>query len=119
LPYLRLLERLLASVPGAVAALLLDPNGEVVVEAGAQADRDRHRLIGAYQGLALAAAVRATARHDVGTIGCLVCRYAAASLILRPLRDGYYLLVSLDPRANLGRAIHFSAEAKVGLDAEL
>jgi predicted regulator of Ras-like GTPase activity (Roadblock/LC7/MglB family) len=116
-PYLRLLERLLASVPGAQAALLLDPNGEVVVEAGAQLIR--HRLIGAYQGIALATARKAIERYEVGPLACLVCRYASASLILRPLRDGYYLLVSLAPEANLGRGIHFSAEAQAGLDAEL
>jgi predicted regulator of Ras-like GTPase activity (Roadblock/LC7/MglB family) len=117
LPYLRLLERLLASVPGALAALLLDPNGEVVVEAGAELDR--HRLIGAYQAIALAATRKANERYDVGPLGCLVCRYASASLILRPLRDGYYLLVSLAPEANLGRGLHFSAEAQAGLDDEL
>jgi predicted regulator of Ras-like GTPase activity (Roadblock/LC7/MglB family) len=119
LPYLRLLEQLLASVPGALAALLLDPNGEVVVESGPGLDRDRHRLIGAYQGIALEAARKAVARYDVGAIACLVYRYAAGSLILRPLRDGYYLVVALGPEANLGRGIHFSAEAKTDLDAEL
>jgi hypothetical protein len=119
LPYLRILERLLASVPGALAALLLDANGEVVVDAGPRVDRDRHRLIGAYQGIALAAAQRAISRHDVGTIGCIVCRYAGATLILRPLLDGYYLLFALTPAAHLGRGLHFSAECKVDLDAEL
>jgi predicted regulator of Ras-like GTPase activity (Roadblock/LC7/MglB family) len=119
LPYLRLLERLLASVPGALAALLLDQNGEVVVDAGPQVDRQRHRLIGAYQGIALAAARRGIARHDVGAIGSIVCRYAFATIILQPLRDGYYLLVALAPTANLGRGLHFSAEIGAELDAEL
>ena len=119
MPYLRLLERLLASVPGAKAALLLDANGEVVVEAGPSVDRDRHRLIGAYQGLALSTAQKAIERYDVGGIGCLVFRYAAGSLILRPLRDGYYLVMSLTPEASLGRGIHFSAEIVKDLDAEL
>jgi predicted regulator of Ras-like GTPase activity (Roadblock/LC7/MglB family) len=119
LPYLRLLEQLLASVPGALAALLLDPNGEVVVEAGPRLDRDRHRLIGAYQGIALQTAQQATQRYEIGGIACLVCRYTSASLILRPLRDGYYLVVSLTPEANLGRGIHFSAATGVELDAEL
>ena len=119
MPYLRLLEQLLASVPGALAALLLDANGEVVVDAGPRVERDRHRLIGAYQGLALSALRQATLPYDVGGIRCLVFRYAAGTLILRPLRDGYYLVMSLAPEANLGRAIHYSAEIGVDLDAEL
>lgn len=119
MPYLRLLEQLLASVPGSMAALLLDPNGEVVVESGPGLDRERHRLIGAYQGIALDAARKATARYDVGPIDCLVYRYATGSVVLRPLRDGYYLVFALSPEANLGRGIHFSAVAKVDLDSEL
>ena len=119
MPYLRLLERLLASVPGALAALLLDANGEVVVDAGPRVERDRHRLIGAYQGLALSALRQATVPYDVGGIRCLVFRYAAGTLILRPLRDGYYLVMSLAPQANLGRGIHFAAEIGADLDAEL
>jgi predicted regulator of Ras-like GTPase activity (Roadblock/LC7/MglB family) len=118
-PYLRLLERLLASVPGALAALLLDANGEVVVEAGPRVDRDRHRLIGAYQGLALSTFQKATERYDVGGIGCLVFRYKTGTLVLRPLRDGYYLVMALAPEASLGRGIHYSAEIQQSLDAEL
>lgn len=119
MPYLRLLERLVASVPGALAALLLDANGEVVVEAGPRVDRDRHRLIGAYQGLALSTFQKATERYDVGGIGCLVFRYKAGTLVLRPLRDGYYLVMSLAPEAILGRGIRTSAEIQKSLDAEL
>ncbi len=119
MPYLRLLEQLLASVPGCVAALLLDPYGEVVVEAGPQDHRYRHRLIGAYQGLSLAAARQATERWQAGAISCLVCRYTSWSLILRPLRDGYYLVMALAPDANVGRGIQFSAHTGAELDAEL
>ena len=119
MPYLRLLERLRASVPGALSALLLDANGEVVVEAGPRVERDRHRLIGAYQGLALSALRQATLPYDVGAIRCLVFRYTAGSLILRPLRDGYYLVMSLAPEASPGQGIHFAAEIGAELDAEL
>jgi hypothetical protein len=106
-------------VPGSRAALLLDPNGEVVVEAGPLEERDRHRLIGAYQGIALMTARQATDRYDAGRIGCLVCRYAQASVILRPLRDGYYLVMSLAADASLGRAVYVSAATQASLDAEL
>ena len=117
MPYLALLERLLRSVAGAQAALLLDAEGEVVVEAGAR--DERHRLIAAYHGIALATAQKATARYSVGAIRHIVCRYSWGNVILCPLKDGYYLLVSLSPDASLAKGVHYSAFAQEGLDAEL
>jgi len=107
----------LRSVPGAEGALLLDPEGEVVVEAGAR--DERHRLIGAYQGLTLSTVRRANERHEAGAIAHVVCRHAAGTLILCPLRDGYYLVVSLSPEASLGRGLFHSGLARERLDAEL
>jgi len=116
-PYLVVLQRLLQAVAGAQAALLLDSQGEVVVEAGAH--DDRHRLIGAYHGIALAMVQRATERYDVGSLHHILCRYAWGSVILRPLKDGYYLLVSLTPAASLAAGVHHSARAQEILNAEI
>jgi predicted regulator of Ras-like GTPase activity (Roadblock/LC7/MglB family) len=117
MPYQRLLAKLLAAVSGSQAALLLDAQGEVVVEAGLQ--DERHRLIAAYQGISLATAQRTSSRYGVGDIGYLVCRYASGSVILRPLKDGYYLVVSLAAEAQLPRAVHHSALAQEALNVEL
>ncbi len=80
---------------------------------------DRHRLIGAYQGIALSTAQRTTERSDVGALHLVVCRYKGGSVILRPLKDGYYLLVSLLPAASLAAGVHFSARAQQSLNAEI
>src|SRR6185295_1928958 len=56
MPYARILQDLLQSVPGARAALLLDSEGEVVVQVGAR--DERHRLIAAYQGITLGSVLR-------------------------------------------------------------
>src|SRR5258706_3714973 len=108
MPYQSLLDGLVRSVDGAQGALLLDAMGEVVMESGA---RDyRHRLIGAYQGIALAAAERMRNRHAVGAIQYVLGCYANGHVILRPLKDGYYLVVSIGAEANVGQAVHRSAE---------
>jgi len=117
LPYLLILERLLAAIAGARAALLLDPNGEVVVEAGAK--DVRHRLIGAYQGIALSAARRATSRHEVGSIVQFCCRYAGGAVVLTSLKDDYYLIVLLAPEASLAVGLWHSASARDALNVEL
>ena len=117
MPFQALLERLVDSVDGAQGAVMMDASGEVVFEAG---DRDeRHRLIGAYQGIALVRLKNAEERGEIGGIRHLYCRYSAGQVILRPLKDGYYLVVSLAPDANVGQALFRSAETRERLDAEL
>jgi predicted regulator of Ras-like GTPase activity (Roadblock/LC7/MglB family) len=115
--YLASLESLIASVKGAQAALLLDSEGEVVVEAGHE--QWRHRLIGAYEGIALAEMRRIVERHHMGAFDYVLRRHAGGSVILRPLKDGYYLMVSLSPDAAVAEGVHYSAQTKVALEADL
>jgi predicted regulator of Ras-like GTPase activity (Roadblock/LC7/MglB family) len=117
MPYRMLLESLVGSVHGAQAALLLDGAGEVVVEAGER--EDRHRLIGAYQGIALATAQRTLARLAGGDLRYLLWRYEAGHVIVRPLKDEYYLVISLASDGDLARGIHRSAETQERMNQEL
>jgi predicted regulator of Ras-like GTPase activity (Roadblock/LC7/MglB family) len=112
-----LLDGLVSSVRGAEAALLLDSEGEVVIEAGAR--NPRHRLIGAYQGIALSTARRTGARYASGAIHYILCRYAWGHVLMRPLKDGYYLVVALSPDGNVGQGLHRSAQVQERLNAEL
>jgi predicted regulator of Ras-like GTPase activity (Roadblock/LC7/MglB family) len=116
-PYLAVLERLLKAIRGAQGALMLDHLGEVVVEAGAR--DERHRLIGAYQGIALATAERTTERYAIGKVSHIVCRYLWATVILRPLKDGYYLILSMAPDASLADGLRYSAVAQEQMNDEL
>jgi len=79
------------------------------VQAGAS--DERHRLIGIYQGIVLAAARRAL-RPLSGDIRYVLTRYEAETLILRPLRDGYYVVVSLEPGADVPLGVYRSAAAQ-------
>lgn len=111
------LEDLVRAARGAEAALLLDSEGEVVVEAGVQLERNR--LIGAYQGLALSAVRGVIERCGTGMLGYIVRRHAGGTVILRPLKDGYYLVVSLAPDAAVGPVIYESQRTEERLNAEL
>jgi hypothetical protein len=89
---------------------MLDDTGEVVAEAGTS--DERHRLIGIYQGIVLAAARRALGRLPAGDIQYLLTRYEEHTLILRPLRDGYYVVVTLGRGADVARGLRRSATAQ-------
>ena len=117
MPYKAILERLVGSVQGIQAALLLDAHGEVVVEAGESGERQR--LIGAYQGIALARVRQLEGRYATGEIRHILCRYSGGHVILRPLKDGYYLMVALGPQANVGLGLHRSAESQERMNEAL
>jgi predicted regulator of Ras-like GTPase activity (Roadblock/LC7/MglB family) len=116
-PYQSLLDGLVRDVSGALGALLLDATGEVVVQAGA--NDERHRLIGAYQGIALQRAQTTHDRLEVGAIDHILCRYASGHVILRPLKDGYYLVMSLSPGANVGQGLWRSALVRDRMNDEI
>ena len=117
MPYLKILEALLAGLPGSQAAILLDSQGELVVEAG---DKDpRHRLIGAYLGIALLRLQRTGAEYPVGPVTLLFSRYTTGQIVLSPLKDGYYLVLCLSREASLPRGAYLLTRAAVEMNQEL
>jgi predicted regulator of Ras-like GTPase activity (Roadblock/LC7/MglB family) len=117
LPYRRIIEALLARVPGARTALLLDAQGEVVVGAGDLGERER--LIGAYEGIALGMATRTATRFKAGAVRSLVWRHEGGSIVVSTLRDGYYLVLSLGPAALVPAAVRRAEEAGQRLEDEI
>jgi predicted regulator of Ras-like GTPase activity (Roadblock/LC7/MglB family) len=117
MPYQVLLDGLVRSIDGVRGALLLDGEGEVVVQAGERGERPR--LVGAYQGIALAQVRRTHARLSSGTIEYVLGRYAWGHVIVRPLKDGYYLVLSLGPGASVSRGLYRSADLQRRINAWL
>jgi predicted regulator of Ras-like GTPase activity (Roadblock/LC7/MglB family) len=95
----------------------MDATGEPVLGAGAGDDRDA--LLAAYQGIALARVRRFADRFGWGTLRYVVSRHQAGHVLLRPLRDGYYLVLTLGPDADVGRSVHVSALTQERMDQEL
>jgi predicted regulator of Ras-like GTPase activity (Roadblock/LC7/MglB family) len=117
MPYQALLDELVRTLDRVDSALLLDASGELVVGSGSE--KARHRLIGAHQGIALEQAQRTAERYALGDLRCLVWRHSSGAVIVRPLRDGYYLVVSLGPEADVARGLHRSADVQERLNAAL
>jgi predicted regulator of Ras-like GTPase activity (Roadblock/LC7/MglB family) len=115
--YQVILDDLQRRMAGSRGVLLLDVAGEVVLESG---NRDeRLRLIGAYQGIALAGARKASERYSTGEIEYMLWRYEHGSVILRPLKDGYFLVMNLASDVLPAQALLLSAEAQERLNEAL
>ena len=89
----------------------------MVAEAGAP--DERHRLIGIYQGIVLSAARRALPSVVTGEIDHVVSRYEQGIVILRPLRDEYYMVLSLQPGSDVPRGLRRSAAAQAQMNEAL
>ncbi|HLA75956.1 MAG TPA: roadblock/LC7 domain-containing protein [Vicinamibacteria bacterium] len=117
MPFQALLDGLVRGLPGARSALLMDATGELVLAAGAR--DDRHALLAAYQGIALAQVRRVSDRLGWGTLRYVLSRHQGGHVVLRPLRDGYYLVLTLGRAAEVGRCVHASALTQERMDQAL
>jgi predicted regulator of Ras-like GTPase activity (Roadblock/LC7/MglB family) len=116
-PYAAILEGLIRSVDRVEGALMLDGTGELVVAAGSA--QMRHRLIGAYQGIVLTQVQRTALRHALGGVRYMLWRHGGGTVIVRPLKDGYYLVVSVGPDGDVARGLHRSADVQERLNEAL
>jgi predicted regulator of Ras-like GTPase activity (Roadblock/LC7/MglB family) len=116
-PYKAILDELVRSVDRVEGALLLDGMGELVIAAGSA--EMRHQLIGAYQGIVLGQAQRMAGRHLLGNVRYLLWRHGGGTVIVRPLKDGYYLVVSVAPEGDVARGLHRSAAVQERLNEQL
>lgn len=117
MPYRRILEKLLARVRGSISALLLDAQGELVVGAGVL--DEKQRLIGAYAGISLGMALRSAERQSAGKTLHLLWRHERGTVVLCPLKDGYYLVMSLGPDALVSAGVRHAEVAGRLLDLEI
>lgn len=86
----------------------------MVAEAGPR--DERHRLIAIYQGIVLSAARRALRTQVAGEIQYVLSRYEAGIVIVRPLRDEYYVVVSLRPGSDVRAGLRRSAAAQARMN---
>lgn len=104
MPFPQLLGRLVRSVDGAQGAILMDQDCEYVWLEGSL-DPYHHKLMGAYQGILLMQMASTARRRGWTEPDRLVTGYEKAQFITRTLKSGYFLVLSLRPGGNVGRAL--------------
>ena len=102
-----ILDELLATTSGAFAAIFLDFEGETV-QLVCDRDISDHdlRIIGAYQGIFLNQLRALCTKANIGTPHRYKIEFKETMVLSSDLKDGYYLVLLLDVRANEGMAWH-------------
>lgn len=115
-----ILHELVATTRGALAALFLDWEGETV-ELVCEHDLSDHdlRIVGAYHGIFLTELRRLCAAADAGQPDRFKLEFAKAKFLSCDLKDGYYLVLLVDPSAVEGLAWRQLAACREKLLAEM
>src|SRR6187431_2348563 len=100
-----ILNELLATTPGALAALFLDYEGETV-DLVCDRDLSDHdlRIIGAYQRIFFTRLDGIARRFDGGAPSRMKLEFAALTILSWDLRDGYCVVLITDMTSNEGLA---------------
>ena len=106
MPYQKLLDTLVRDTHGAVAAILVDYEGEAVVVAGNALPHYDLKVIGAYGGIYFDQLNRVTDELDLGIPEAFGLEVSGKRLLSRLLKDGYYLVVIVRDNAPAGLIWH-------------
>jgi hypothetical protein len=115
--YSATLRKLLDSVDGAIAAGFADYEGECVQCEGAL-ETDTHRLHLAYQGIVLHHLQ--SVHHQLGEAPVRISsRFQNLEVLVRPLKSGYFIVLTLRPHSNLHQARHYLEQTAQELNQDL
>ena len=113
------LQELVAKVPGAVGAVLIDHEGEAITHFSAADDQERIRLIGAYQRIWLSDCLRLMEEMRMGNLKLMIRRYEAGTVLVKSLPDNLALVLLGDAEMFVGQGIWHLQVAEDVLNEEL
>ena len=115
-----ILDELLVTTHGALAAIFLDWEGETV-ELVCDRDLSDHglRILGAYQGIFLDQLRTSCANAGAGQPHRFKLQFEAMTVMSYDVKDGYYVVLLVDPSFNEGMAWRRLARCRERLIAEM
>lgn len=122
MPFQQILRELLDDTPGALGAIFLDRRGEAVelwTERVFDIGADSLRAIGAYQGVYLSQLKRLCERTSAGRLQRFTIDFQHARVLSSDLKEGYYLVLVIEPSASEGIAWHHLEECREKLISQL
>jgi len=115
MPYTHILKRLLESVEGAVGVGFVDQEGETIQLEG-QLEDYSHRLHLAYQGILVDSLKEI---HQKESLSWLISVHQRVTIVVQPLKNAYFLVLTLEHRKDLHKALKRLEEAAQELNQEL
>jgi predicted regulator of Ras-like GTPase activity (Roadblock/LC7/MglB family) len=112
------LKKMVDVIPGARGAIFADWEGESVDFHYPGPEYDI-KLVGAHQGILLGLMNEVSNSCGMGEVRCMLVGTSRGKLVVRPVKDGYYLGVLLGPYANGGLAMRAVDEAAAELMDEI
>lgn len=104
MPLQKEMDAIVADVPGAIGAIIVDYDGEAVVSSSNAFATYDLQVVGAYGGIFLDHLRRITRENGFGTPASFIIDGAEARLLHHVLRDGYFIVVILSKEASLAAA---------------
>ena len=118
MPFRNILRDLVETVPGARGAVFVDPEGEYV-ELYCIGEADEMKLAGAHQGIVLNTFSSASGELGMGNPRTLYVRNDGIDLFAHTLKDGYFVLLTTDPKGVPGRTLWELSRAARKIEAEI
>ncbi len=115
--YADVLADLLEKIEGAIGVGFVAHDGEAVQLEGQLAEYS-HRLHLAYQGILLQN-LKQVHRNPNASLRSVIQVHQDYAIIAKPLLSGYFLVLTLQHRKNLPRALHYLQKAADVLNQEL
>ena len=113
-----LLGQLVSSVPGAQGAILADWEGEAVDQVGLMDDYEL-KIIGAHKGVILHNMREVVARLGDDRLSEIIITTTTAQTLVLPVTEDYFLVLTLDRSASLGRALFEARRCTQALQKEI
>lgn len=118
----KILRDLLATTPGSIGAIVLDHEGESLqfwTDRVFDVGPEGLKAIGAYQGIYFAELRRICDRLEAGRPERFTTDFANAKVISCDLKDGYFVVLILEPSSSEALAWHHLRSSRQRLLAEL
>ncbi|MCI0487699.1 MAG: roadblock/LC7 domain-containing protein [Blastocatellia bacterium] len=118
MPFRALLKELVLSVDGANGAIILDAEGEAVQWWGRD-EIERLHLRAAYVIVMIQTCRATTSSLELGDLCYMVIEYEGARFVVEELESECFIVLEMDPSANIGQAIHRIQPAVENLRREI
>lgn len=110
-----ILEETVAALPGALGAIFLDWEGEII-DGHSHMGNTNLRIVGAQWGIIFYQTHELLKKHGRGEPALITLCFEHQQVILRRVTDNYLVLMALERDANLGRALKLLQEAERKLE---